>query len=469
MASLIVVSGGPPQAHIDLTEAITVVGTGSSAHPWLARVSGLARRHTTFSTASDGSVTVTDMDTRSGTHVNGARLRGPHRLRPRDQVRMGDLIVLAASAPVPGAGAAPPPGPAPSPAPPPPPADPDAVFQQALALHRQHRVEAARQLLADALATHPDHLACRFGLAVCLVDLGRTGDAVDHLRTVLVGAPGHASATYLLGRCLADVGRTGEAVTALRQTLTIQPGHAGARALLASLGGPTTSGGPAPVPATPAAVAQPATPAQYGAAPARTGTQAVPDPAQMALDGNPVIQVDRSLSADIDQHSTAYAGKLIFKGNVKFRYLVLAVLGRGVLAVAATAVAAAAPEGAQMVALVVVGVLWLWVLAAVLKALVRSLLNDYLFYERCMELRLGILNRQTRTIWYYQMAPVTRVLTIANYLSFTASMQVEFEEAGRAKSVRVLAFGNLREVEQFRKELELHRIRERRQFKGITS
>ncbi|MFI5916457.1 tetratricopeptide repeat protein [Dactylosporangium sp. NPDC051541] len=468
MHALIVLAGGPSRSRIDLTDTVTVVGTATAAYPWLTSVNGLARRHTTFSRGTDGSITVTDLDTRTGTHVNGARIRAPHQLRPNDQVRMGDLIVSPVTVAAP-----PPPSPQPQssapsrPAvPPPAPAvpSPDAVFQQAQALHRQGQIDPARHLLEAALATDPDHVPCRFALAVCLIDLGRKAEAVDHLRRVLELFPTHAVAAYQLGRCLADLGATAEAAAALRRALAIDPAHAAAQALLRTVEAPPAAA-PVAVYGNPAAVSMPAPVAVGAPAPQR---QAAPDPAEMARQGNPIIQVGRSLTADIDLHNTAYAGALIHKGNIKFRYLLLSLVVRVVVAAALTAAATRAPAQVQQFAVIALAVVWLWVLAGLITALVRSALNDFLFYERCMELRLGVLSRQTRTVWYHQMAPLTRTLTIANYLSYTASLDIQFEEAGSTKSVRLLAMGNLREVEQLRKELELHRVRERRQFKGIT-
>ena len=48
MRALIVLSGGPARSRIDLVDTVTVVGTATTAHPWLTSVTGLARRHTTF-------------------------------------------------------------------------------------------------------------------------------------------------------------------------------------------------------------------------------------------------------------------------------------------------------------------------------------------------------------------------------------------------------------------------------------
>lgn len=58
----------------------------------------LSRRHATVEPSPDG-LLVTDLGSTNGTWVNDARIDGPARVRPGDEVRMGDSVMRPEGAP----------------------------------------------------------------------------------------------------------------------------------------------------------------------------------------------------------------------------------------------------------------------------------------------------------------------------------------------------------------------------------
>src|SRR4051812_1489714 len=54
--------------------------------------SGLSRQHLVFERSGDGWA-VRDLDSKNGTQVNGARIKGLHVLKPGDRVTAGHLII----------------------------------------------------------------------------------------------------------------------------------------------------------------------------------------------------------------------------------------------------------------------------------------------------------------------------------------------------------------------------------------
>jgi aspartate beta-hydroxylase len=144
----------------------------------------------------------------------------------------------------------------------------DALFDRALAAHREARLADAEQLYAAVLAREPGHAGglCYLGLVrlqqdraadaatmlrkaiacdpespeahqhlgTALQRLGRHADALEHHARALALAPGYAEALHGRGTALLALGRAAEAVAALEEATAEEPDSAAIRLALAS-------------------------------------------------------------------------------------------------------------------------------------------------------------------------------------------------------------------------------------------
>ena len=71
------------------------------------------------------------------------------------------------------------------------------------------------------LARGQDGALLRFSLANALVQAGRDGEAVEHLRQAVAQDPGYSAAWKLLGKCLVATGDSNAAGDAYRQGIVV--------------------------------------------------------------------------------------------------------------------------------------------------------------------------------------------------------------------------------------------------------
>ncbi|HUN52003.1 MAG TPA: tetratricopeptide repeat protein [Candidatus Sulfotelmatobacter sp.] len=136
----------------------------------------------------------------------------------------------------------------------------EALFREALALHRQGRLaeaaaryeqalqmaptlagalnnlaacrlalgqsQAAIALLQQAVALHPDFAAAHLGLAQALNDVGSLGEAADAFARALALLPDQADAWSTYAALLTRLGRLDAAENACRRALALRPDHA---------------------------------------------------------------------------------------------------------------------------------------------------------------------------------------------------------------------------------------------------
>lgn len=76
---------------------------------------------------------------------------------------------------------------------------------------RQQRAEA-RAAFAEALALAPDHPGAHYGMGAVLIDDAEYALAAEHLQRSLASHPADAQARLKLGVCLLELGRTDEAL-----------------------------------------------------------------------------------------------------------------------------------------------------------------------------------------------------------------------------------------------------------------
>jgi tetratricopeptide (TPR) repeat protein len=109
------------------------------------------------------------------------------------------------------------------------------VYNKALVLRQLGRAEERIACLEHALALDPGHANARFELASALMEGGDVARAAEHFSAYLASAPEDADALLNLGNCLARLGRSADAVTHLRKAHEIAPSQESASALAAAL------------------------------------------------------------------------------------------------------------------------------------------------------------------------------------------------------------------------------------------
>jgi predicted O-linked N-acetylglucosamine transferase (SPINDLY family) len=98
------------------------------------------------------------------------------------------------------------------------------ALNQAVALHRQGRLDDAERGYRAVLAQRPDEPNALHLLGVLLQQRGRPQEAASLLERVLAAAPGHAAIHNNYGNALKDLGRLDEAAAQYRHALALDPG-----------------------------------------------------------------------------------------------------------------------------------------------------------------------------------------------------------------------------------------------------
>ena len=94
-----VVRGPTEGAEMRVDEAGEVIlGREVDGVGYLGESPELSRRHARLARAADGGLLLLDLGSLNGTHVNGVRLTGAHRLAPGDTVRIGDVLLAVVDA-----------------------------------------------------------------------------------------------------------------------------------------------------------------------------------------------------------------------------------------------------------------------------------------------------------------------------------------------------------------------------------
>lgn len=99
----------------------------------------------------------------------------------------------------------------------------DQVFEQAMALHRADRLQAAEQMYRRVLALDPSHHDARCLLGAICQAQGRMPEAVEHLTQALLTCPDDAEVRFDLGMILAGAGRLDEGISHLQAACRLRP------------------------------------------------------------------------------------------------------------------------------------------------------------------------------------------------------------------------------------------------------
>lgn len=99
----------------------------------------------------------------------------------------------------------------------------------------QRDLKSAESHFRAAIALKADNAAVHFDLAYCLVQLGKSDEALHEFRQAVRYQVDHIEARLEVSRLLLDAGRVEDAVTELRFVLKISPEHPAASALFESL------------------------------------------------------------------------------------------------------------------------------------------------------------------------------------------------------------------------------------------
>src|SRR5262249_12570666 len=108
------------------------------------------------------------------------------------------------------------------------PADARALAIRGAARLQARRLDLARADLAAVVAGDPDAIVfpqARLTLALCLLDLGDFGRALELFRACRTDEPNNLLALFGVGRAASHLGRFDEAEVAFRAVLVLRPGH----------------------------------------------------------------------------------------------------------------------------------------------------------------------------------------------------------------------------------------------------
>src|SRR6516164_7331257 len=89
--------------------------------------------------------------------------------------------------------------------------------------HAQNKQTKAKAAYAHALAVAPGHAGAHYGMGVVLFDDGEFLLAAQHLERSLAGNPGDAQACLKLAACLLELGRSDDALGRLRTVTRSEP------------------------------------------------------------------------------------------------------------------------------------------------------------------------------------------------------------------------------------------------------
>ncbi|MFE1313866.1 tetratricopeptide repeat protein [Streptomyces sp. NPDC058755] len=310
-------------------------------------------------------------------------------------------------------------------------------FAQARKLFQAGRTAEAKALLERAVDTHPEDLACRYALAVCLNEEKAWQRADMHLRKVIESEPHHYLASYELGKSLQGQSRPGEAAHAYRQCLLHGEVHDARRRLReCESPGPQAPGGNlALLPENPELLA------------ALSTERLIPAPTPF-----------RTLASDLDERDSVTVGTLVWSSRTLVRAGVPAALF-------ATALALLVPP--------LFGWRWLYMAlgayaaAAWATAFLTSRMSRFDFYERRLDVSQGIVPRSKKSLWYASITQVNYSRDLLSYLTNTASLDITYMVGSDHKSVTLSALGNPAQIDRLYQELQGPVVRERRAMKKI--
>jgi Flp pilus assembly protein TadD len=89
--------------------------------------------------------------------------------------------------------------------------------------HARRDLAKAKAAYAHALAVAPGHAGAHYGMGVVLFDDGEFLLAAEHLERSLAGNPGDAQADLKLAACLLELGRSDDALGRLRAVTRSEP------------------------------------------------------------------------------------------------------------------------------------------------------------------------------------------------------------------------------------------------------
>jgi protein O-mannosyl-transferase len=94
---------------------------------------------------------------------------------------------------------------------------------------RRKEWDIAREHYANAVRIRPDQAVARHALALTLIELGVTGEAIDQLAKIIELAPERWEGYYQIGLVLVDQGKRREALQHFSQAVRLNPVYAPAR------------------------------------------------------------------------------------------------------------------------------------------------------------------------------------------------------------------------------------------------
>ncbi len=191
----------------------------------------LSRLHATVRRAPDGVLTIEDAGSTTGTHVNDARITGPHILAPGDTIRVGETTLQVTSPPrlvgdesptmVMQPGPAHPAGSVAGPS-----------LAQARKLFDDGDLDASLAAYRALIVAHAELGPAYQGAGYISFLRKDYGEADRMLAASLEVQPSNPNALYLRGLVAAATGNAEAARSCYVQALAIDPGHARARDVL---------------------------------------------------------------------------------------------------------------------------------------------------------------------------------------------------------------------------------------------
>nr|MDT0515705.1 tetratricopeptide repeat protein [Streptomyces sp. DSM 41633] len=334
-------------------------------------------------------------------------------------------------------------------------ADDGSLYDQASALHRRGRPEAAVPLLQELLRQEPEHLAARYALGICLTDTGRYGEAQAQFRRLLDDDPQHYEASYRLGRLLqadTDLHGAAEAYAKVLETARQVLGVAEFRDTGARL-------------------------RACQEALSRTAPAAASIQAGLPVTGRPINPGPPSLRAQSDTHRVADRGAPKYEVNLKARHLLSLIAKRFLIAVALTLAGYVLTElgiglGMAMYNTVPALLAWIYFLSSFVLLLVKPRANGADFYEYGVDIKSGFIRRKVQFVWYYQIVESpSYVRTFGTYLTHTASLGLRYNESGAYSTayVELPGIGTPQQVKNLGRYVESRIFPERRDVRGIMT
>ena len=339
-------------------------------------------------------------------------------------------------------------------------------YAEALKLFQGGRLTEAQTALEECVREAPQHVGAQFGLAVCVEKLGDSVRAEELYRSVLALDPRHLNAHVHLGQLLQRQGRLDEAVTLLRAATSIDPGSAAARRALESvLAAPQQAGASQPGESTRVLPTQGA-PSSNGTGPVGVSTLAA------ALDSDAREQIPMAGSLVTTGHRRLMSHRRAWLGLVLLAVIPLLGLATRRLndqvmdgnVSASTVSAVRAFDDFAVAAQYVLGVLAVAFLGA---ALISSWRTTYTVRERRIEIAKGVLFRNERSVWLYDINDIQFAQSPLLLLAGTGKLTLMVDESNASSKTAptIIGFRGAGFMRQLGEELQPMVLRERRAMK----